>query len=43
MELYCNLNMQNKDKRLKKILKAYWKNFPHNNILDCVLKNFKYN
>ena len=41
MELYCNLNMKNKDNRLKKILKAYWKNFPHENILECVLKNFK--
>ena len=37
VELYCNLDVQKNEKNLKKILKAYWKNFPHNNILDFVL------
>ena len=40
IELYCNLDIQKNEKNLKRILKAYWKNFPHNNILDFVLKNF---
>ncbi len=40
IELYCNLDIQKNEKNLKRILKAYWKNFPHNNILDLVLKNF---
>jgi len=32
--------LQNNNKELKKILKSYWKIFPHQNILECVLKNF---
>ena len=41
VELYCNLQLHNNEKHLKRILKAYWRNFPHNNILNFVLKNFK--
>lgn len=40
IDMYCNLNLQKNDKELKRILKSYWKIFPHTNILDCVLKNF---
>ena len=41
VELYCKLNTENSQRNLKKILRSYWKYFPHYNILDCVLKNFK--
>ena len=41
VELYCKLNTENSQRSLKKILKSYWKYFPHYNILDCVLNNFK--
>ncbi|RPH06274.1 MAG: hypothetical protein CBC53_003770 [Alphaproteobacteria bacterium TMED93] len=41
VELYCNLQLHNNEKHLKRILKAYWRNFPHKNILDFVLKNFQ--
>ena len=40
IDTYCNLNLQKNNKKLKKILKSYWKSFPHTNILDCVLKSF---
>ena len=40
IELYCNLSMYKSERNLKKILKAYWKYFPHYNILNCVLNNF---
>ena len=40
IELYCNLDIEKNEKNLKRILKSYWRNFPHSNILEFVLKNF---
>jgi HemY protein len=40
IELYCNLNIEKNEKNLKKILKSYWRIFPHSNILESVFKNF---
>ncbi len=41
VELYSRLHKDATNRNLKKLLRHYWRYFPHHNILDCVLDNFK--
>ncbi|MEC8099824.1 MAG: hypothetical protein VX089_01270, partial [Pseudomonadota bacterium] len=41
VELYLKINTDKTERKLKKILKAYWSHFPHYSIINCVLNNFK--